>query len=262
VIDLHCHALPGIDDGPGEIAGAIELARVAAAAGTRTLVATPHIDHSWFIQPATLAGRVAELESALAAAGVEIEVRTGGEIALTRLMDLDEPELDELALGPGGHLLLEAPLTIGAGDFEAIVLSTHARGRPVVLAHPERCPALLRRPERMPPLIDAGVLMQVTAGSLAGQFGETIQRTALRWLSDGWVHVIASDAHDAYRRPPDLLGPIARGDRDLPGLLELAPWLTESVPQAILDGTAIPEPPALPKPPVERSWLGRLRPRA
>jgi protein-tyrosine phosphatase len=261
VIDLHCHALPGIDDGPGDMDDAIELARVAAAAGTRTLVATPHIDHSWFIQPTTLAGRVAELETALAAAGVEISVRTGGEIALTRLGDLEEDELDALALGPGRHLLLEAPLTIGAGDFEAIVLSTHGRGRPVVLAHPERCPALLRRPERMEPLIDAGVLMQVTAGSVAGQFGNTIQRTALRWLSEGWVHVIASDAHDAYRRPPDLLGPIERADRDLPGLIDLAPWLTEAVPGAILEGTAVPAPPELPKP-VERSWLGRLRPRA
>jgi protein-tyrosine phosphatase len=262
VIDLHCHALPGIDDGPSDIDDAVELARVAAAAGTRTLVATPHIDHSWFIQPATLAGRAAELEGALAAAGVEVEVRTGGEIALTRLMELDEDELDALALGPGRHLLLEAPLTMGAGDFEAIVLSTHGRGRPVVLAHPERCPALLRRPERMQPLIDAGVLMQVTAGSLAGQFGDTIRRTALRWLSAGWVHVVASDAHDAYRRPPDLLGPIECGERDLPGLLHLAPWLTEAVPRAILDGAAIPAPPPLPNPPVERGWLGRLRPRA
>jgi protein-tyrosine phosphatase len=262
VIDLHCHALPGIDDGPGAIEDAIELARVAAAAGTRTLVATPHIDHSWFIQPATLAGRVAELETALAGAHVQVDVRTGGEIALTRLVDLDDEELDTLALGPRGHLLLEAPLTMGAGDFEAVVLNTHGRGRPVVLAHPERCPALLRRPERMEGLVDAGVLMQVTAGSLAGQFGDMIQRTSLRWISQGWVHVVASDAHDAYRRPPDLLGPIERGDRDFPGLLELAPWLTEAVPRAIIDGAPVPEPPLLPKPPPERSWLGRLRPRA
>ena len=69
--------------------------------------------------------------------------------------------------------------------------------RPVVLAHPERCPGFLREPERYERLLEDGVLGQVTAGSFIGQFGGTIRKTVLDWLDRGWVHVVASDSHDA-----------------------------------------------------------------
>jgi protein-tyrosine phosphatase len=187
VIDLHCHALPGIDDGPADLGAAVALARAAAELGMRTLVATPHIDHWWNVDPASLPERVATLQAALDAAGVAIEVRTGGEIALPRLPELTEQELDGLSLGGGRHVLLEAPLTPDAGDFEARVLETLER-RPVLLAHPERCPAFLRTPERYERLLEAGVLGQVTAGSFTGQWCGTIRTTAARWLDRGWVH--------------------------------------------------------------------------
>ena len=256
MIDLHCHALPGIDDGPDEMADAIALARAAAEAGTRTLVATPHIDHWWDVDPATVPERVDEVRAALASDGVEIELLTGGEIALTRFVDLDDDELDGLRLGGGRHLLLEAPLTPVAGDFEALVLAVHTRGRPVLLAHPERCPTFLRRPERLEPLVEAGVLLQVTASSLSGQFGGTIQEKSRQWVERGWVHVLASDAHDAYRRPPGLREP-AEGAGIDDGLID---WMTEAVPRAIVDGTAIPERPASEaSAPAKRKWF---RPRA
>ena len=239
MIDLHCHALPGIDDGPADLGAAVALARAAAEGGMRTLVATPHIDHWWDVDPASLPERVAALQAALDAAGVAIEVRTGGEIALPRLPELTEQELDGLSLGGGRHLLLEAPLTPDAGDFEALVLETLER-RPVLLAHPERCPAFLRAPERYERLLDEGVLGQVTAGSFTGQWGGTIRTTVARWLDRGWVHVVASDAHDAYRRPPGLREPLRRAG--VPD--ELACWLTERVPAALVQAQPIPEPPA------------------
>jgi protein-tyrosine phosphatase len=257
MIDLHCHALPGIDDGPDEMGDAVALARAAAESGTHTLVATPHIDHWWDVDPATVPDRVAEVRAVLASEGVDVELLTGGEIALTRLVDLDEPELDALALGSGRHILLEAPLSPGAGDFEALVLAVHTRGRPVLLAHPERCPAFLRSPERLEPLLDAGVLTQVTAGSLIGQFGRTIEEKSLQWVERGWVHVLASDAHDAYRRPPGLREPAERAGLEP----ELIDWLTEAVPRAIVEGAPIPERPATDGagPPTKRKWF---RPRA
>jgi protein-tyrosine phosphatase len=257
VIDLHCHLLPGIDDGPADIEGALALARAAAAAGTQTLVATPHIDHWWHVEPATLPERAAEVRAALDAAGVEVDVGVSGEIALTRLIELTDDELDGLALGPARHLLLEAPLSPAPGPFDTLVLAMQDRGWRVLLAHPERCPAFLRGPERLERLLEAGVLVQVTAGSLAGQFGNEILKTTVRWIEAGWVHVVASDAHDAYRRPPGLLEPIERA-----GLAALAPWLTEAVPRAILEGTSLPERPPLPERPGPRGLFGRLRPRA
>jgi protein-tyrosine phosphatase len=257
VIDLHCHLLPGIDDGPEDIDGAVALARAAAAVGTQTLVATPHIDHWWHVEPATLPERAAEVRAALSAAGVELAVEVGGEIALTRLVELTDDELAALALGPARYLLLEAPLAPAAGDFGPLLLAMQDRGWRVLLAHPERCPAFLRRPERLARLVEAGVLVQVTAGSLAGQFGNEILKTTVRWIEAGWVHVVASDAHDAYRRPPGLLEPIERA-----GLAALAPWLTEAVPRSILEGSPVPERPSLPARPARRGLFGRLRPRA
>jgi protein-tyrosine phosphatase len=238
VIDLHSHALPGIDDGPDDMHGSIALARAAAETGTKTLVTTPHIDRWWNVDPASVAGRVAELRATVADEGIELDVRAGGEIALTRLVDLDDHELDAVALGGGRHVLLEAPLTPGAGDFDRLILAVLSR-RPVLLAHPERCPAFLREPERYERLLEAGALGQLTAGSFVGQFGGTIRATALRWLDRGWVHVVASDAHDAYRRPPGLRAALDRaglGD-------ELATWLTEAVPTAILESQPIPRRP-------------------
>jgi len=257
LIDLHCHLLPGIDDGPGDMDEAIALAQAAAAAGTQTLVATPHIDHWWDVQPAALPDRAAEVRAALAAAGVELAVEVSGEIALARVVELTDDELAGLSLGPSRHLLLEAPLSPGGGEFDRVLLAMRERGWPVLLAHPERCPALLRRPERLERLLEAGVLVQVTAGSLAGQFGNEIAKTTVRWIEAGWVHVVASDAHDAYRRPPGLLEPIERA-----GFAALAPWLTEAVPRSILEGTAMPERPPLPERSAPRGLFGRLRPRA
>jgi protein-tyrosine phosphatase len=239
VIDLHCHALPGIDDGPADVDEAVTLARVAAEAGTRMIVATPHIDPYWAVDPASVAWRVADLQAALDAAGVDLELRTGGEVGLTRLPDLDEHELDILRLGGGSHVLLEAPLMPGSGDFEAAILAIMRRGQPVLLAHPERCPAFLKQPERYERLLEAGVLGQVTAGSFVGQFGHTIQKVVLRWAEEGWVHVVASDAHDGYKRPPGLRVPLERAG--LPD--ELITWLTADVPGAIVANTPIPRRP-------------------
>ena len=104
MIDLHCHALPGIDDGPADLGASVALARAAAERGMRTLVATPHIDHWWEVDPASLPERVAALQAALDAEGVAVEVHSGGEIALPRLPELTEQELDGLSLGGGRHV--------------------------------------------------------------------------------------------------------------------------------------------------------------
>jgi protein-tyrosine phosphatase len=129
----------------------------------------------------------------------------------------------------------------------------------VLLAHPERCPAFHRDPERLQRLVDAGVLVQITAGSMTGGFGSTVRRLTATMLRTGVVHVVASDAHDAVKRPPGLNDGFTSLERELPGLAELQPWMTEQVPRAILDGTPLPERPPLPK---EAGFLRRLGLRA
>src|SRR5437899_5317795 len=109
VIDLHCHALPGLDDGPSAMDGALAMTRVAVASGIRTLVATPHINHRWHVAVAEVARRARLLAQALADEGIAVEIDTGGEIDLARLADLASSELDALRLGEGPYLLLDTP---------------------------------------------------------------------------------------------------------------------------------------------------------
>jgi protein-tyrosine phosphatase len=248
VIDLHSHILPGLDDGPATLEGSLELARVAVAEGTRTILATPHINHDPSIDPERIAAGLAELRAALAEAEIPLEVLPGGEIAIWRLIDLDDDALRALALGGGPYLLVESPFSPVIGDFEPMVLDLHRRGHRVLLAHPERCPAFQKTPARLKSLVDAGALVQLTSGSMTGGFGSTVRRFTIAILREGYAHVIASDAHDTDRRPPGLRAGFPALERDLPGLGEQAEWFTQLVPRALLDGAPLPAQPPLPRP--------------
>jgi protein-tyrosine phosphatase len=249
VIDLHSHILPGLDDGPATLEGSLDLARAAVAAGTRTILATPHINDDARIDAPRIAAGLEQLRPALAEAGIPLEVLPGGEIAIWRLVDFDDEALRGFALGGGPYVLVESPFSPVVGDFEPMVLDLHARGHRVLLAHPERCPAFQRDPSRLERLVAAGVLVQVTAGSMLGAFGSTVRRFTTGLLRDGLVHVVASDAHDAQRRPPGLRDGFASLERELPGIGEHEQWLTEAVPRAVLEGAPLPPRPELPRPP-------------
>ncbi len=255
MIDLHSHVLSGIDDGPDTIEGSVELARAASAAGVRTLVATPHV--SWHYQNAsdTISALVSQLNARLQDEQVDLEIVTGGEIAMTRIAALEPAELSQLGLGGGAWLLVEPPFTPVATGLDAIVLDLVHSGRRVLLAHPERCPALQRDPEMLRALVGAGVLTSITAGSLVGRFGGEVRRFALELVREGLVHNVASDAHDTTRRPPGIASELERA-----GLAPLREWLTEEVPRAILGGGDVPPRPDVALPDMESGRRSPWRP--
>ncbi len=236
MIDLHCHVLPGIDDGPRTIAGSLALARKARAAGIETLVATPHVNAGSPNEAAAIGALVTELNARLQAEDVAVHVERGAEIAVGYVPELDAAELDRLGLGGGRWLLIEPPFALVAVGLEAIVFELLRAGHRVVLAHPERCPALQRDRRAIDALAEAGVLMSLTAGSLAGRFGRDVRRFALELVASGLVHNVTSDAHDDVKRPPGLSSEIAHAGISA----ELGEWLTCAVPQAILAGDEIP----------------------
>lgn len=253
MVDLHCHLLPGIDDGPETIEGSLELARAHVAAGVGYVAATPHIDWEFGVRAPVMRAKVDEVRVALAAADIPLEVGTGGEIAVTLAADMRDEDLHELGLGGGPWILLEAPLSPSAVGFERIVQHVQMRGHKVLLAHPERSPAVQRDPEILEMLARGGVLAQVTASSFDGAFGGTVQRFALELVGRGLVHVVSSDAHDTVRRPPGLREPLERA-----GLGEFADWMCEEVPAAIVAGQAIPPAPGpFPVPKRRRRMFGR-----
>jgi protein-tyrosine phosphatase len=252
MIDLHCHVLPGIDDGPESIEGSLALARAAAAAGTRTLVATPHVNSRYDPDADTIARRVRELNTRLAAEGLELEVLAGAEIAMTRLAELEPQRLSALTLAGSSWLLVEPPFAAALPGLDAVIWDLQRRGYGVVLAHPERCHAFHRDRSMLGSLVRSGVLTSVTAGSLVGRFGRGVRRFALALVQDGLVHNVASDAHNLTGRPPGMAVELQRA-----GLDALADWLTRQVPAAILQGTQIPPEP--PRPRQRRSVPWRLR---
>jgi protein-tyrosine phosphatase len=242
VIDLHCHVLPGIDDGPDAIEGSLALARGAVAGGTRVLVATPHVNWRYRNEAATIARLVAELserlvaEGVLTADGTALEVRAGAEVALTAIAELEPGELERLTLGGGRWLLVEPPFAVVVPNLDTMLLELQERGgHRIVLAHPERCPAFRRDPAMLGRLVRAGMLTSVTAGSLGGHFGEEARRFAHALAHEGLLYNVASDAHDDVQRRPEIAVELARA-----GLGALAQWLTVDVPAAILDGGEIP----------------------
>ncbi len=247
MIDIHCHILPGIDDGPDDEEQAFALARAAVAAGTLAIVATPHVSWDYPANSAALiADGVARLTAALAREQIPLQLFTGAELAMTRAVDLTDDELVALRLGgpTGTHLLVECPLASTAAGFEAVLHSLRGRGHEIVLAHPERCPAFQRDPAAYARLIDQGMLGQVTAGALVGRFGRTVQDFGERLVREGLAQNVASDAHSPERRPPSLAL-----DLEAAGYGEQAVWLAHEVPYAILTGGRIPPAPAMPAAP-------------
>jgi protein-tyrosine phosphatase len=255
MIDLHTHILPGIDDGPETLEGSLELARAAVAAGTRTLVATPHVSWTYPNDPATIAARVDELRARLQDEGIPLELRAGAEIAMTRLVDMRTEDLLPLRLGGGDWLLVEPPFSPTVTGLQPLLFDLQRQGHGILLAHPERCPAFHREPEMLREFVNEGILTSVTAGSLAGRFGGEVRRFALKMVREQLIHNVTSDAHDTARRPPGVAAELRQA-----GLGPLEEWLTEGVPAAILSGAEIPTRPEVELPgiePVRRTWWRR-----
>jgi protein-tyrosine phosphatase len=237
MIDLHCHVLPAIDDGPETEAAAIALARDAGEDGITAIVATPHV--SWTypeIDAPRIALAVEDLRGRLRRAGVGVEILTGAEVAATRGAELSDQELRALTLGGGDWLLFECPLSVtGATGFATVARSVAWRGHRLLLAHPERSPVFLRNPALLDELIAEGMLTQITAGSLSGRYGRPVREFALAMARNGTAHVIASDAHGEHR-PARIAAELA--DVDLPS--ELVDWMARQVPAALLAGEPLP----------------------
>jgi protein-tyrosine phosphatase len=243
VIDLHCHIIPGVDDGPASLEDTLALARAQVQAGVTRVVATPHVSWDMPTSGERMAAGVAEVNAALEREGLPLDVVHGGELAVTRVVDLPAEEVHAFRLGGGPWLLVESPLEPSAIGFEHVLQQLQASGHHLVLAHPERCPSFHREPDRLEALVRSGALTSVTAGALVGRFGGTVQRFAHRLVEEGLVHNVASDAHDTRRRPPGM-----RAEVEAAGYGEHASWWCQEVPAAILAGEDVPPGPPPPAP--------------
>ena len=241
MIDLHCHVLPGVDDGAADLSAAVEMCRLAATDGCRTLVATPHQRHpSWANddRPA-LESRFRELQAA--AEGL-VELRLGAEIRAdsSLLAEVDElPGGALLRLAGSRYLLVELPPVEVGIEPETLVHELLVAGFRPILAHPELVHYLAGDLPRAGRLVAAGALLQVTAMSLTGDFGRLPRQASWELLRAGHVHFVASDCHSPDWRPPGL----SRARRLVAETCgeEVAGRLTEDHPAAVVADRDLPE---------------------
>ena len=203
-VEIHFHLLPGVDDGPRTLEEAVWLARSAASEGTRTIVATPHVNSTFTLDVSTLSERVEQVAERLARERVPVQVLAGGELAHDVADCLSQRQLEFLAQGPPDHrwLLLEAPFSGLDETFTTVANELRRRGFGIVVAHPERslanAQAGWRAIERE---FAAGSAMQVNAWSVAGLHGERARIEALHILRAARRVVVSSDAHGPHRAP-------------------------------------------------------------
>jgi protein-tyrosine phosphatase len=209
--EIHFHLLPGVDDGPATLEESIDLARAALADGTTTIVATPHVGD---VRVAELPDRLKPLRAELARAELPVRVIAGGELAPWDVTALGADELASIAVGPAGRrwALLEAPTYAATTDeIRGAADALRAHGLGVVLAHPERSPALLGAGgwNALASEVERGSVLQVSAPSLLGLYGDPIRAAAERIVVElQEACVIASDAH-SRARPPTLVEALA-----------------------------------------------------
>ncbi len=242
MIDLHSHVLPGVDDGARSLDESVAILAAAAEDGATQIAATPHVRADYPTQAETMERGVAELNRAARDAGIPIEVLTGGELDLEYAARLDDATLARFGLGGNpAVVLLECPYVGWPLDLRDLVFQLATRGFSVVLAHPERNPDVQADPELLRPLVDAGVLVQLTAASVDGRLGSRPRQASRALLDAGLVHLLASDAHAPQVREVGMAAAAAAvGDAPL------ARWLTEDVPAAIVSGSQVPARPQRP----------------
>lgn len=233
MIDLHNHLLPGIDDGAPDLDAALALARVAVQDGITHLVCTPHIHPGRYDNtPASIQGAHALFAAALVRENIPLQVAAAAEVrfGMELMVGIAQGAIPFLGEWLGKKvLLLEFPhseIPFGAERLTSWLLQ---RNIVPMIAHPERNKGIMRSPAKLKPFLDQGCLLQVTAGSVAGQFGQAAEEVAHALLEQGVVTILASDAHNLQHRPPIIsagLREAARlvGDAKAEALVRTTPW--------------------------------------
>lgn len=248
MIDLHCHLLPGIDDGADSLRTSLDMARIAVQDGITHTACTPHIYPGVFPnERADICRRVQLLGEQLRDADIALEITHGADIQIV-------PELLHglrsgrmATINDTRYFLLEPPHFAVPARFAEIIDDALAAGYVPLITHPERLSWLDEA--HYPWFVDAafaGAWIQLTADALVGRFGKEAKRWSERFLGDGLVHVLASDGHDVRRRPPVLSAGRRAAERWL-GSAEAERLVLER-PRAVLanaDPLSVPPPPAL-----------------
>jgi len=237
LIDLHCHILPGVDDGPSYDEGSLKMAECAVADGIHTLVATPHAFNGIYHNPLphTLM-HIARLKKIIIEKQIPIDIRPGAEVRIHQGMDRSVKEGETASINDTGHyILVEFPHNMILPGARDALFQLFLNGITPVLAHPERNLALQRNPDILSDLVNMGCLVQLTAMSITGELGRDAMAFSHFLLKQRQAHVIATDSHNAESRPP-ILSSAVEVTAHILGDTKAAEAMVKEIPQIILEG--------------------------
>jgi len=201
-IDIHCHILPGLDDGPPDIKESLRMIEVAREDGISHIFATPHIMDGVYNNSASKI--IDSVEHLRAKVSDKMGVFSGADIRIT--FDLIErlERREVLTLNGSQYMLIEFPEYVVPPHVDNLIFNLRHRGITPIITHPERHLRLMHDLSALSKLRDTGALCQITAMSVTGAFGKPIRKASFAMIKKGLVDFIASDAHNAGGRPPIL----------------------------------------------------------
>jgi len=239
MIDIHCHPLPGVDDGAEDLEVAVSMCNAAAKDGVTHLVATPHSNYLYSFDPDRNRQLLAQLQEAV---GPAPQLFLGCDFHLS-YENIQEciKRASDFSINHGAYLLVELPNQFIPEQLNRVYYDIQVAGLKPIITHPERNPLLQRKPELLRHWVSIGCLVQVTAQSHTGGFGSQAQGYSERLLDEGMVHFFASDAHNTDTRPP-LLSPCCQKVAKEKGEA-IAELLLTKNPEAVVNDRPLPPQP-------------------
>ena len=208
MIDIHCHILPGIDDGAKDMVEALALINLAVADGVTRIVVTPHLHFGRFNNYlSVIESSFIALQQAVDKENIQVELAYAAEVRLdSEILSLLSSQQLPLygRYNNQEFMLLEFPHSHIPAGSDVLVKHLLKQNITPVIAHPERNRDLLKSPDNIKTFVRLGCWFQVTASSLTGHFAEECQDLALSYIEQGFINIVASDAHNLKRRPPIL----------------------------------------------------------
>ena len=232
MIDIHCHILPDIDDGPKTFDESVAMARMAAEDGITAIVATPHLNEALY-DPTEISRRVFWLRHLLRKQNIPVSIMMGADVSVLFKPD----QVEGFTINGSRYILIEFPHTHLPRNAHEILFQFLVRSYKPIITHPERNPSISAHPDLLMPLLGDNIYVQITAGSLTGRFGKEARQCAEHLLRAGVVNVIATDAHSTGHRRP-VLSAGMQAAAEIVGLLA-ARRMVFDAPEKIISGMNI-----------------------
>ncbi|WP_400243867.1 tyrosine-protein phosphatase [Niallia sp. JL1B1071] len=201
MIDIHCHILPGVDDGAATIEDSLEMARAAVKEGITTIIATPHHKNNQFSNPkSTILTKVNDLNTVLKQENIPLTILPGQEVRIYGEVLEDYYKEEILTLNHTKYLFIEFPSSSVPRYAERLLYEIQTEGIIPIIVHPERNKELQEKPDLLYQFVKNGALTQVTASSVAGYFGKNVKKFSEQLIESNLTHFLASDAHNVHNR--------------------------------------------------------------